>query len=191
MLRRLPVMSTLVVLVALGVMIRLGVWQLERADEKDALLARYSHAQAATGDVAFPQNEADATDLLYRRASVDCREVSGETSISGQNTKGEAGIAHAVDCKLAEGGRARVVLGWSRNPALTGWKGGVVHGTIAPGPRLVADPPLAGLDANAKPDPSEIPNNHMSYAMQWFFFAAVALVIYLLAVRSRLSKAAD
>jgi surfeit locus 1 family protein len=59
-------------------------------------------------------------------------------------------------------------------------------GVIAPGPRLVADPPLAGLDANAMPDPSEIPNNHFAYAVQWFLFAATALVIYVLAVRRRM-----
>jgi cytochrome oxidase assembly protein ShyY1 len=62
-----------------------------------------------------------------------------------------------------------------------------VTGTIAPGPRLVADPPLAGLEANARPDPSDLPNNHLSYAVQWFLFAFVALVIYALAVRKRLA----
>jgi len=29
------------------------------------------------------------------------------------------------------------------------------------------------------------PNNHLSYAIQWFFFAATALVIYVLALRKR------
>jgi cytochrome oxidase assembly protein ShyY1 len=60
-------------------------------------------------------------------------------------------------------------------------------GVVAPGPRLVADPPLAGLAANARPDPSDIPNNHLSYAVQWFLFAVTALVIYLLALRKRLA----
>ena len=52
--------------------------------------------------------------------------------------------------------------------------------------RLVADPPVAGLAANARPDPQDIPNNHFSYAVQWFLFAATALVIYGLALRKRL-----
>jgi cytochrome oxidase assembly protein ShyY1 len=64
-----------------------------------------------------------------------------------------------------------------------------VVGTIAPGPRLVADPPLAGLEANERPDPSEIPNNHLSYAVQWFLFALTALVIYAVALRRRLRDA--
>ena len=61
---------------------------------------------------------------------------------------------------------------------------------IAPGgklgPRLIADPPLAGLQASARPDPAATANNHLSYAVQWFLFAASALVIYALAVRKRL-----
>ena len=55
------------------------------------------------------------------------------------------------------------------------------------GPRLVSDPPLAGLAANGVPDPASLPNNHLSYAVQWFLFAGVALVIYGLAVRKRLA----
>jgi hypothetical protein len=79
-----------------------------------------------------------------------------------------------------------VVLGWSRLPmAAGGWSGGEVRGVIAPGPRLVASPPLAGLEANAMPDPADIPNNHFAYAVQWFVFAATALVIYGLALRKR------
>ncbi|NBO00626.1 MAG: hypothetical protein EBV21_04095 [Betaproteobacteria bacterium] len=34
---------------------------------------------------------------------------------------------------------------------------------------------------------SDLPNNHLSYAVQWFLFAFVALVIYALAVRKRLA----
>jgi len=41
------------------------------------------------------------------------------------------------------------------------------------------------LMANASPDPRDIPNNHWSYAIQWFAFAATALIIYALALRRR------
>ena len=95
--------------------------------------------------------------------------------------------ATPVDPAVGDGGRAEVVLGWSRDPRGPDWRGGEVMGVIAPGPRLVADPPLAGLEANRVPDPSEIPNNHFAYAIQWFLFAATALVIYALAVRKRLA----
>jgi cytochrome oxidase assembly protein ShyY1 len=187
MIRRIPVVPTLLVLAAVTVMIRLGFWQLERLHQKEELLTRYSAAQAMPADVPFPQSADTATQVLYRHARVDCREVTGVSTIAGHNAQGAAGMAHVANCLLAGGGTARVVLGWSREPVPAQWRGGDIRGVIAPGPRLVADPPLAGLAANARPDPSEIPNNHLSYAVQWFLFAATALVIYALALRKRLA----
>ena len=46
-------------------------------------------------------------------------------------------------------------------------------------------PPQAGLTQLAAPDPRDVPNNHLSYAVQWFLFAVTALVIYGLALRKR------
>jgi cytochrome oxidase assembly protein ShyY1 len=186
MIRRLPVVPTLLVLAAAGVMIALGFWQLDRRHQKEALLARYQMARSMSADLPFPQDPQAAEAALYRHSRVDCREVTGMTAKAGSSAQGEAGLAHVATCRLADGGKADVVLGWSRDPKAPDWRGGEVMGVIAPGPRLVADPPLAGLAANARPDPSAIPNNHLSYAVQWFLFAATALVIYLLAVRKRL-----
>jgi surfeit locus 1 family protein len=45
--------------------------------------------------------------------------------------------------------------------------------------------PVAELAPLAPPDPADIPNNHLAYAGQWFFFALTALVIYVLALRRR------
>ena len=44
MLRRLPVIPTLIVLIAVAVMVRLGFWQLDRLHQKEALLERYQAA---------------------------------------------------------------------------------------------------------------------------------------------------
>ena len=66
----------------------------------------------------------------------------------------------------------------------------MVAGIIAPageGIRLIADPPQAGLEPLAMPDPADLPDNHLAYAGQWFFFALTALVIYVLALRRRTS----
>jgi cytochrome oxidase assembly protein ShyY1 len=188
-LRRIPVIPTLLVLAAVAVMIRLGFWQLDRLHQKEALLADYAAAASMSSDVPFPQDAKAAEMALYRHATVDCRKVANPSSMAGSNTAGEPGLAHVVDCTLPDGGTARVVLGWSRDPANPDWRGGVVQGIVAPGPRLVADPPLAGLAANARPDPANIPNNHLSYAVQWFLFAATALVIYVLALRKRAGQA--
>jgi cytochrome oxidase assembly protein ShyY1 len=187
MLRRLPVVPTIVVLVAVGIMIRLGFWQMDRLHQKEALLVRYQAAQASSADVPFPRSPAEAEPLLYRRTSLDCPKVARLESVAGRSAKDETGIGHIATCILADGSSARIVLGWSRNPELPDWRGGKVTGTIAPGPRLVADPPLGGLQANARPDPADVPNNHLSYAVQWYLFAGVAMVIYLLAVRKRLA----
>ena len=188
MLRRLPVVPTIVVLIAVAIMIRLGVWQLDRLHEKEALLARYETARAMSSDAAYPKTPAEAEKLLYRHATIDCRSVPQVELVAGRSAKDETGIGHVAICKLAEGASARVVLGWSRDPAAPEWSGGKVAGIIAPGPRLVADPPLAGLEASARPNPAELTNNHLSYAVQWFLFAGVALVIYVLAVRKRLGE---
>jgi surfeit locus 1 family protein len=82
-----------------------------------------------------------------------------------------------------------VQAGWSRDPTPPQWDGGPVSGLIAPNSegfaRLIVDPPIAGLEASAAPDPADLPNNHLAYAGQWFFFALTALVIYVLAIRRR------
>jgi cytochrome oxidase assembly protein ShyY1 len=186
MIRRLPLIPTLLVLVAVATMIRLGFWQIDRLHQKEALLTHYAAAQANPAEVPFPQDARAAEPLLYRHSRVDCLAVTGITARAGHNLQGESGLAQTAECRLAGGGKAAVVLGWSRDPAVRDWRGGVVTGVIAPGPRLVADPPQAGLEANEKPDPKDIPNNHLSYVVQWFLFAATALVIYALALRKRL-----
>ncbi|WP_459788030.1 SURF1 family protein [Alteriqipengyuania sp. 357] len=185
-LRRLPPVATIIVLLAVAIMIALGFWQLGRADEKDALLARYAAAGSNEEPVAWPGDDADALEQrLYRRSSVECARVTELTAVAGTNARGSKGWAQMAECELAGGGTARIALGWTRVPNGPIWNGGEVTGILAPGPRLVADPPRAGLLPLQRPDPSELPNNHMAYAWQWFLFALTALVIYGLAVRKR------
>lgn len=173
-------------------MVWLGFWQLDRLHQKEALLARYQTAQTMSAEAAWPASPAEAEQALYRRATVDCRTIRSLSTFAGRNVRNESGLSAIAVCEIAGGDTATIVLGWSRDPnVLTPWSGGLVSGVIAPGPRLVADPPLAGLQASAKPDPSNIPNNHLAYAVQWFLFALTALVIYALALRKRLAAGAD
>ncbi len=194
MLRRLPLLPTLLVLAAVAVMIRLGFWQLDRLAQKEALLAHYAAAGGNRAEVAWPLDASLAEQVMFRRSRIDCRPSGKDAPLAGHNTAGETGWAHSFACTLPDGGHAEVVIGWSRDLALREWNGGTVTGVIAPGanhmPRLIADPPLAGLAANAMPDPRDIPNNHLAYAVQWFLFAGTALVIYALALRKRLAAAA-
>ncbi|MEZ5695410.1 MAG: SURF1 family protein [Sphingomonadaceae bacterium] len=202
MIRKLPIFSTIVVAAAIAVMIALGFWQLGRLEEKEALIARYAAAQAQEGISAiYP----DRPEAAYTRTMIYCTDPEEVRSVAGRSASGEAGWAQMVRCTF--GGPwpdtapedmmpdyvlqpIDVVLGWSRSPQAVEWQGGQVTGTVVPtgelGYKLVADPPLAGLGANAKPDPKDLPNNHLAYAGQWFFFALVAGVIYVLALRKRL-----
>ncbi len=187
--RRLPILSTLLVLAAVAVMIALGVWQLQRAEWKEHLLARYDRAITVSAAVPFPYAATEREAALYHHSSVDCRRVLSRGAIAGRNAADETGWAQTALCETPDG-QAEVALGWSRDPAIPAWNGGLVNGMIGPAGenvRLIAMPPQAGLAQLATPDPHDIPNNHRGYAMQWFFFAATALVIYGLALRRRWS----
>jgi surfeit locus 1 family protein len=196
MMRKVPVLPTLLVLAAVALMIYLGLWQIDRLHQKERLLAIYAKAgtevsapgpgQPPTPLPPFPQSKAEAEGRLYRHTVLYCDQVIGMSVIAGHNLRGETGMAHVADCRIGRAATARVVLGWSRDPKPAQWHGGKVSGMIAPGPRLVADPPLAGLEANARPDPADILNNHLAYAVQWFLFALTALVIYGIAVWKRM-----
>lgn len=189
--RRIPILPTLLVLIAVGIMVALGFWQLDRLKQKEALLARYAAVGASSPDIAWPTEPHAFAESLFRRTTIDCRVEGKDNPVAGHDLHGATGWAHAFGCVLPNGARAEVLIGWSRDLNARAWQGGTVTGTIAPGAsgtvRLIADPPLAGLAANARPDPRDVPNNHLSYAVQWFLFAGVALVIYALALRKRLA----
>jgi surfeit locus 1 family protein len=195
--KRLPIVPTLVVLAAMALMIALGIWQLGRADEKAELLERYANA-AGQPEVAWPTAPTRREELLYRRAAGFCAEVIGWRSIAGRNRAGTPGWSHIAACRTGglEGPGMQVDMGWSRDHHdPQGWSGGEVAGIVAPDRehriRLVSAVAAPGLEPSAAPDPSDLPNNHLMYAGQWFFFALVAGIIYLLALRGRVAAKAD
>lgn len=189
-LRKLPLLATALVGIAVATMIGLGVWQLSRAAWKDDLLRRYQFA-AGKPPIAFPTVPIAGELPLYRRASGNCLQVVGWRALAGQNLKGDIGYAQIAACRTgAEGPGMTVVAGWSANPsAKSSWTGGPVSGTVGPDSltrlRLVSATGLGGLETSAPPSLETIPNNHRAYAIQWFLFAAAALVIFGLALRSR------
>lgn len=192
---RIPVIPTLVVALAAAAMIALGIWQIGRAHEKEALLASYA---AATGlppvDLARAPVGRDRLPL-FRRATATCDKVTGHRATAGRNLAGDVGYSHVVQCLMGANGRSLSVdLGWSQDPnAKFDWVGGDVSGVVAPdsreGMRLVASNAAPGLQASAPPSMDSIPNNHRSYAVQWFLFAGLAVLIYLLAMRKKLKDA--
>jgi len=196
MIRRLPIIPTIIVAAAVATMIALGVWQLRRAEWKEGLLARYEAARTMP-PIAFPTAPMGSDLPLFRRASGLCLQPVAARATAGRNRKEEPGYSHIVDCRTgAEGPGMSVDIGWSADPnAGKGWKGGPVSGMIAPDTgtrmRLVSESGFAGLEPSAPPSIESVPNNHRAYAVQWFLFALIAAVIYGLAVRARLAKKTD
>lgn len=198
MLKRLPLIPTLLVLIAVAVMLRLGFWQIDRMHQKDAMVAEFESALKAPAP-AWNLNRDQLIDYPepYSVVSVVCDASGPDAPKAGRNQAGQTGWAHVYDCSYrAPSGRqgtVKIIGGWTSAPATVVWQGGPVSGIVAPESmterlkwHIIAEPPLAGLQANARPNPADIPNNHWSYAIQWFLFAAVALGIYGLALRKRL-----
>ena len=191
-LRKLPLIPTLIVAAAVAVMIALGFWQLRRGHEKEALLDRFRAAQNLP-PISFPTGPIHEDQLpLFRHATGLCLQPVAKRSTAGRNRAGEPGYSQIVDCRTgAEGPGMSVEVGWSKNPNVAvNWPGGPVSGIIAPDSRtrmrLVAASSPPGLEPSAPPSIEQIPNNHRSYAIQWFLFALIAVVIYLLALRGKL-----
>ncbi len=188
--KRPPILATIVVALAVATMIGLGIWQLQRKAEKEALLARYA-AAADLPPIAYPRFAKPDRALLFRRAAGFCLEPISVSATAGRNLRGESGWRHIAACRTgAEGPGMEVDIGWSRSADLPqAWRGGAVSGVLTQGKdlplRLVAAAAAPGLQPSLPPSPSEIPNNHLGYAIQWFAFAAVAAIIYALALRRR------
>lgn len=199
MIRRLPLVPTIIVLIAVGIMLRLGFWQLDRLHEKEGEIARLA-ANVSAPVIDFPADRLDKSNL-FRPARLDCRNPAPAVMAGA----GKAGFRMIAQC---EGG-AKVQIGTARDPMTrVTWAGGVVSGSIGQVPdsrpmivtafdhaprelMLVASQPQAGLAPNPPRSLDEVPNNHLSYAVQWFLFAAIALVIYGLALRKRLAAKAE
>lgn len=202
---RFPLVSTIIVGLAVAAMIGLGLWQLSRAGEKDAALAAW-RANLSLPATAYPAaNPADET-YLFRQLSADCLRVVRWQTVGGRSRDGMSGWRHVAECATgAEGPGIVVDMGVSKAPdARPVWTGGPVRGIAthepdsspwldrllhkAPPLRLmiVAETAAPGFAPSASPDPSGVPNNHRSYAIQWFLFAAIAAAIYGLALRKRL-----
>ncbi|ODU20649.1 MAG: hypothetical protein ABS87_09915 [Sphingomonas sp. SCN 67-18] len=188
--KRIPILATVVVAAAIALMIGLGIWQLQRAQWKAGLLASYAAAQHQP-PIAWPVVPSPKNPPLFRRSSAFCLQVTGWRSVSGRNLQQTPGWSHIASCRSGggEGPGFQAVMGWSTEPADPAWTGGMVEGVIAPDSqsiiRLVATNPAPGLVPSAPPSLEDIPNNHMAYAVQWFLFALIAAIIYVLALRRR------
>lgn len=196
--RRLPVIPTLVVAGAVVVMIVLGIWQLQRAAWKERLLADYAAAAAMPALDLDPllTRTGPLPPLAFRRVLITCHaENAAPTWRGGRNRAGQSGYVALLPCRPgaeALAGRVLVNTGWAALPqrdrrlSSTGIVAGTLGADVDGQPLiLTAATPAAPLAASAPASIDEVPNNHRAYAAQWFFFAGLAVVIYLLALRRR------
>ena len=196
MTRRVPLIPTILVIAAVAVMLGLGVWQLQRAKWKEGLLARYAAAEKLP-PITWPTVPLKDAELpLFRHATGMCLRPVGKRAQAGENHAGEAGYVQILDCTTGvEGPGMSVEVGWSKNPdAKVNWAGGPVSGIIVPDRRsrmrLVAASAPPGLEPSKPPQVATAsaitPGVHRGYAATWFALAAIALIIYGLAVRKRM-----
>ncbi len=191
--RNIPIIATIIALLAIGTMICLGFWQLDRLDQKQVILEKYGNASSLE-EITYPTLYDGEDYPYYRRSSVNCFEVISWSSVSGKNARDESGLAHIAQCKAAgiEGIVAEVAVGWSKSPDNPKWQGGRVKGIISQGReqpiKLTAQQPIEGLEMLKAPTPANIPNNHFLYAIQWFLFAFFATIIYISAARKKIRQ---
>lgn len=206
--KRLPLIPTVVVLLAAGLMVALGVWQLSRADEKRALKQLYAQNLSKPATAA-PVFGGLRPELMFRRASATCLSHGPATSRGGDDAAGRSGYRLFVRCQTGiEGPGLLVEAGVTDDfKAPVRLPPGTVSGILVPAPSstsllgkltgerpadeamLVLDQPAPGLRTPARPDPAAVPDNHLAYAVQWFAFALIALIIYGLALMRRARRA--
>jgi cytochrome oxidase assembly protein ShyY1 len=184
--------------VAVPSMLGLGAWQLQRRDWKHAQLAALARASTLPPvRVAGPL----PAGLGFRTAVADvrCPSQAAEPR-AGRSADGASGFGLWLRC-TADGAPLTLVAGWMPPSALPALKPvaafqaslsgrlledqGRYHFYAATLPSAVA---AAGASSIAAPPTVEsIPDNHLSYALQWFSFAAVWAIIAGLWMRGRVA----
>jgi cytochrome oxidase assembly protein ShyY1 len=191
--KRLPLVPTLMVAVMLPVLVALGLWQLQRAEWKEALLARLeANAEAPLADAPRAFSEEDG----FRRVTVSCT-TTRALGIGGAapTARGFGGFRHLAWCDR-DGDPLIVSLGVGRDPAVRIAQSGpaTFTGRLVPHEGdakflLVSERAAPGLVPEVAPTTEILPNNHLSYAGQWFGFAAVLALIYAIYLRAHFAKA--
>lgn len=186
--------GTLLVLVVAGLCVRLGLWQLDRLDER----RQRNDLVAARADADAAPLPADPDDALYRRVTVTGTYDRDEQMVEGGRAlAGRPGEHVLTLLRTDDGAPVLVNRGWVPNngatrdappPEAAPPTGEVrVTGVVLPS-RLDGYPVAIRLERQEPPQAGELPvalggepvdlgdGPHLSYAVQWFLFAAVALV---------------
>jgi len=201
--RRTPIIPTLVVMAMFATLVGLGVWQLQRREWKQDLIRQLEAAPKLPllepGD--FLTAMTGAQSIQFRRAEMPCSPgtVLPYDLRGGSSAAGDSGYLVLISCRPNRKAPDIVaVAGWSQRPDAvrvplvvdTVFKGLVIdrpYGDAPDRPRfmLIPDTAVPPLQVSQMPDPAGLPDNHLSYAGQWFGLAAALLGIYAVWLRRR------
>jgi surfeit locus 1 family protein len=218
--------SVLLTAAGVALFVVLGLWQLERAEFKSHLQAKFE--QRLTEDYRPLEVGADLEDIQYRKLRLEGSYVDGHHFLlDNQVNGGRAGYHVLTPFRLADGERVILVnRGWApwgdsrttlpavREPAVAGMAAGIAFVPEPPAlklvelqlsgewPELIPYIDLDALRGQYSPrlmpmilwlgpeipgtyerawDPIWLPpEKSRAYALQWFFFAGIALVLFVL-----------
>ena len=180
--RGFPVVPTAMVAIAVPILLGFGTWQLQRADWKDALLADLARNSAAPLlDIGTGPIPADAQ---FRLVRLELACPGGLADLrAGRSLQGQSGYSYLTECRAGDTPVTRDA-GWAPRPEPLSILGGTasLEGRLVKGGGgswiLVQTEAVPPLTPSAPPGLETISNNHVSYAVQWFSFAAILAIIY-------------
>lgn len=223
---RLRFWPTVFLVPGLALLIALGVWQLQRLEEKSDLLVRIETGLAAE-PAPLPPTVSDPEAWDYRRVRVEGAFLhERELFLTGRTYGGRVGLHVVTPLRRTDAAGAPTILvnrGWipleardradraegqppgtvalsgiARRPPQPGWMqpdnepdanlwfwidtaAMAEAAAVGPVPDLIieADEIGGGLPIGGQTR-LDIPNNHLQYAVTWFAFAAILLIIYVL-----------
>jgi len=211
--RKSLLVPTLFVLAGLAVLLGLGIWQLERRQWKEGLIAA-REAGLAAQPAPLPSTLAAARPLEYHRVTATGR-LLGDRALDLHATSAAGALGwHVLTPLLLDDGSAVLVQGAFTTDAKAGAMTGTQsvtgllripapsRGWFVPNDRpernewfAVDVPAMAAaaklerllpfyVDASGE-RPPDLPNDHLQYAITWFALAAALVVVYILVLRRR------
>jgi surfeit locus 1 family protein len=201
--KRIPWFPTLLTFVMLTTLVSLGLWQLQRRTWKHDLIAQLDAAQ--TQPLLEPADYFRAMtgeqSVQYRRAELPCSpgKVLPYDLKGGSSATGTSGYLVLVSCRPnREPPDIVAVAGWTKRPDAartllqvdTVFTGLIIERPYGDAPgrpqfMLIPDTAVPPLLLSRMPSPQDLPDNHLSYAGQWFGLAVVLVLIYITWLRRR------
>lgn len=202
--RSVPLLPTLLVAALVAVLAGLGVWQLQRREWKADLIAQLEAAQTLPllEPIDFQRAMQGEASVQYRRAELPCSpgKVLPYDLKGGSSIGGKSGYLVLVSCRpYRQPPDIVAVAGWTKRADAgrtdiivdTIFKGLVIERPYGDAPgrpqfMLIPDTAVPPLLPSRMPTPADLPDNHLSYAGQWFGLALVLVAIYAIWLRRRL-----